>query len=520
MNHENKSKYSAFISYKRDKVDSKAAIKLQKYIEAYRVPRVLRKNGLPKQLKPVFLDNTELSVSTSLPKVIENNLNTSGYLIVICSPRTNNSYWVKKEINYFLSLGRKDKIILLLIEGTPESSFPEQLKGSNPLAADIRSKRKKPKFNLLKLESLRIISKILGCNFSDLKKRDEIRRKRLTVIYIIGSTVISIALISLTMYSLYKKNEAEESLNFAEKQKRIAEGANRDFIDLSVNLIKHSDEARKFIVEIFKSDFEKVKKLLKGLVKNSSSMNDKDRDSWETIINNNMMTESQLLELLDILTVERTRDAVFDRSYNKKKQVSGKSQSLFDEGVKYMNSNDPQLHKKAENIFKKIMKEDKYLGGAHYALAKLYKSQGKLVEAETILKEGISFRDLPMYHSGLGDIYTIQKNTNLAIKHYKTAIDGGYHQFLTYVGYGKNLISNKFFLEGVKAYEEALKLVPKNETEKGLKLLLYFEVSEMYSKLGYCDKALEFANEGVKRFPGGEKGKGSRFVENCVQKVN
>ena len=51
------------------------------------------------------------------------------WLIVIASPATPQSEWVRKEINLFQKTwGRADKVLALLVQGTPDMSFPPELR--------------------------------------------------------------------------------------------------------------------------------------------------------------------------------------------------------------------------------------------------------------------------------------------------------------------------------------------------------------------------------------------------------
>lgn len=102
-----------------------------------------------------------MPTSSDLAENITKALESSEYLIVICSPRTKKSQWVLKEIETFKKLHGQDKVLALLIEGEPNESFPEQLRIINetqtledgsivestievePLAADIRAASEK-----------------------------------------------------------------------------------------------------------------------------------------------------------------------------------------------------------------------------------------------------------------------------------------------------------------------------------------------------------------------------------------
>lgn len=69
-----------------------------------------------------------------LEKTIKDALNSSKYLIVICSPRAAKSPWVSKEVQEFIDSGREEYIIPFIIDGEPHSSntdaecFPKNLK--------------------------------------------------------------------------------------------------------------------------------------------------------------------------------------------------------------------------------------------------------------------------------------------------------------------------------------------------------------------------------------------------------
>lgn len=116
--------YFAFISYKRE--DEKWAKWLQKKLESYSLPTAIRKERpeLPNKIRPVFRDQSELS-GGNLKAEIEKGLNSSKYLIVICSPRSAKSPWVSKEVQHFIDQGRENYIIPFIIGGTPNALIPE-----------------------------------------------------------------------------------------------------------------------------------------------------------------------------------------------------------------------------------------------------------------------------------------------------------------------------------------------------------------------------------------------------------
>jgi len=93
-------KYWAFLSYSH--TDKKWGDWLHKALETYRVPRRLvgkesRDGKVPPRVFPIFRDREELPVSADLGSNINEALQESRYLIVICSPRAAQSRWVGEE---------------------------------------------------------------------------------------------------------------------------------------------------------------------------------------------------------------------------------------------------------------------------------------------------------------------------------------------------------------------------------------------------------------------------------------
>ena len=118
-------KYYAFVSYRSS--DEKYAKWLQDKIEAYRLPTTVQKMNasLPKKkLRPCFRYHTDIQPN-ELKTELRNKLEQSKYLLVICTPRSAQSPWVGNEIDTFVALGRRDRIIPVIVEGHPYSGNPE-----------------------------------------------------------------------------------------------------------------------------------------------------------------------------------------------------------------------------------------------------------------------------------------------------------------------------------------------------------------------------------------------------------
>ena len=105
MNEQNS--YYAFISY--NSADEKWAKWLQHNLEYYHIPSALCKEypELPKKIRPVFWYKQDLS-GTKLKKALNNELSSSKYLIVICSPDSAKADWVNDEVVAFIEQGKGD----------------------------------------------------------------------------------------------------------------------------------------------------------------------------------------------------------------------------------------------------------------------------------------------------------------------------------------------------------------------------------------------------------------------------
>ena len=120
-------RYDAFISYRHAELDLYIAKRLHKRLETFKVPRAVAKKTGKKSIQRVFRDQEELPIGSDLGDNIEEALKESEYLVVICSPRTPESYWVQNEISTFIQIHGREKVLAVLIEGEPAQSFPAQL---------------------------------------------------------------------------------------------------------------------------------------------------------------------------------------------------------------------------------------------------------------------------------------------------------------------------------------------------------------------------------------------------------
>ena len=178
----------AFISYSHH--DVKMAKWLHKKLESFKLPTEIHNEFEDsKYLRPVFRDQEDLDTGV-LGDELRKHLESSKYLIVICSPHSAKSEWVSNEVKTFIEWGRLEYIIPFVIDGTPNSGdenecFPKSLleyveehPDRELLGINIAEVGREKAF-------VRVVSRMLGVSFDELWKRHEreiIRRILFTTI--------------------------------------------------------------------------------------------------------------------------------------------------------------------------------------------------------------------------------------------------------------------------------------------------------------------------------------------------
>lgn len=231
---ENK-EYYAFISYKRE--DKKEAKRLQHALEYYHLPNQLRQENpeLPEYVRPVFRDMTDLEVG-ELSAQIHSALEQSHFLIVVCSPRAAASKWVNDEVEYFISLGKQDKIIPYIIEGVPHASNPDE-ECYPPALLNLSKEKELLGANINEVgkdsATIRVVSRMFNIRFDTLYQRyqrDQKKRRRqvTTAIILLFLFILGIAGWIRHQNVLLKEREWKMMENQA---RAVAEKANQLIAD-------------------------------------------------------------------------------------------------------------------------------------------------------------------------------------------------------------------------------------------------------------------------------------------------
>ena len=173
--------YAAFISYRHLPIDRKWAQWLLESLERFRTPRSLVRKGFPRRIAPIYRDEDEVPASANLSRHIEEALEASRALIVVCTPATPASRWIEREVRAFRESGRSERIHVLLADGEPEIAFPRPLledENYEPVAADVRPRPGTSSRKLRSMARLRLAAALLGCAFDELRRRERQRTRR------------------------------------------------------------------------------------------------------------------------------------------------------------------------------------------------------------------------------------------------------------------------------------------------------------------------------------------------------
>lgn len=181
-------KYAAFISYRHGDIDEKIAMQIHRHIERYRIPNKLAKSLGKKSIGKVFRDADELKAASDLSAIIQKALDETEWLIVVCTKRFKNSVWCMEEVEYFVRIRGRERIIVVLAEGEPGESFPKILTeverdggivSIEPLAVDIRGASQKQILQNLRKERYRFLADMLEVDYDDLRQRQKERQRKI-----------------------------------------------------------------------------------------------------------------------------------------------------------------------------------------------------------------------------------------------------------------------------------------------------------------------------------------------------
>ena len=221
--------YDAFISYSHK--DMKWGRWLQRRLETFHIPRdIVKDQRQHKQLR-IFRDQTDLA-GTELQTSLRKEMDVSRYLIVICSPASAASRWVNDEIRYFCSIGRRNRIIPLIVSGEPNSDLPElecypaafsSAEGEELLGANIQEIGRKK-------ACLKVISTLLDTRMNRLIDRERQRSVRLSL-SIAAVSLIAFLVTGALIWNNARVKKENQQLSFDIYGAAIVSIAKKDVIE-------------------------------------------------------------------------------------------------------------------------------------------------------------------------------------------------------------------------------------------------------------------------------------------------
>ena len=201
--------YRAFISYSH--TDTKWANWLMRRLEGFRVPARFHGSRAPSgdvgpRIAPVFRDRDELPTTSDLGETILTALRESATLIVICSPASAKSRWVREEILAFKRLHGEAGVFAFIVagepkaEGTDDDCFSPALRAVlgpdghlSSVPAEVVAADARPHADGKEDAFVRLVSGLLGVGFDELRQR-ELQRRHRRMTWIASGSVAGMAI--------------------------------------------------------------------------------------------------------------------------------------------------------------------------------------------------------------------------------------------------------------------------------------------------------------------------------------
>lgn len=190
--------------------DAETADTLAESIRKYRLPSGITLSQKNTDYRRILLDTQE----TAFNEQVQEQLDKSRFLVLLCSPDAKNSAAVNSRLTAFCRSHDRDQIIAVIVSGEPEEAFPEnfterkmvrhvlpnqrvieRMELIEPVAADLRADTEKRKKQLLRYETVRIVASVLSVHPDELERRQHTRQKR-TLISILSMTAAVVLILS------------------------------------------------------------------------------------------------------------------------------------------------------------------------------------------------------------------------------------------------------------------------------------------------------------------------------------
>ena len=254
--------YDAFICYKHNERNDRAAATLRHALEHYRIPTEVQKASGKQRFDRVFLDTDELSSCANLGAAIKDALVSASWLIVVCSPETPTSPWVAQEIDTFLEHHDASHILTVLTAGEPDESFPERLRTASRddmmFAADARAATLSDMEKAIRRDTvLRVAAPMLGVSYDALKQRRRAwqMRRAMAALGVVLAVALAFAGVmwqdNLRIQAEYEKAQIRESHYLAQESERalLQEDNRFEAVRIALQALPSSEQSRPYVAE-------------------------------------------------------------------------------------------------------------------------------------------------------------------------------------------------------------------------------------------------------------------------------
>lgn len=191
-------RYFAFVSYSSR--DVAWGSRVQRRLEHYRIPSDAGCDWSDKRMRPVFFAPTDIQPGALTPELMR-RLEQSRHLVVIGSPSSAASEWVGREIEYFHSLGRADRIHYFIVSsGDPKAAYHpvlERLGMPELLGANVHERIYRWPWMNRERAYVQLISKLLGVEFDSVWQRHRRQLVRQAVVALVVVLAVVSALVTV-----------------------------------------------------------------------------------------------------------------------------------------------------------------------------------------------------------------------------------------------------------------------------------------------------------------------------------
>ena len=157
------------------------------------------------------------------------------WLIVLCTPDTPEDPQILEKIDSFISRGLFHHVLTILVDGTPETSFPDSLLHERlpdgtvidhePLAANVSDASGRKKIRKLRVEKLRLLAPILGVSFDELLNRR--RRQRIRILAALGVVLLALGVVFLAItwnrIRVFTQQHSELTIQYGRAEDALAQ---------------------------------------------------------------------------------------------------------------------------------------------------------------------------------------------------------------------------------------------------------------------------------------------------------